>query len=204
MRAMKRAVLTLILACTLQAVPAWSVELTPSIFMMPTSPGELFSFDFVISSPDPIGIDAGAFKSTINVDIAGLIFDVGNSEAVSAGATPGYWINGNSVGAFAEVLTGNNYAFSDNPDNPATDTLINGDIMARYAFIWDGTVGDYTFTLDPGINNSNSYVLLDDFFSKEALQLPNQETSFTVHIPEPATLMLFALGSIVLLKKRSR
>lgn len=200
MRAMKRAVLTLILVCALQAVPAWSVELTPSNFVMPTSPGELFSFDFIISSPDPVGIDAGAFKSTINVDIAGLIFDVGNSEAVST--DPGYWIFGNSVGAYAEDLTGNNYAFSDNPDNPAIEALYNGDVMARYAFVWDGTVDDYTFTLDSGI--TNSYVLLDDFVSREALQLPTLENSFTVHIPEPATLMLFALGSIVLLKKRSR
>jgi hypothetical protein len=157
---------------------------------MPGSPDELFSFDLMISE-EP-SISAQGFQATID-SITGpvgfvLTFDIPSSE------------NGDY-----------SYTFGDWPDNGNAEPLVIDDIMARYAFIWDGTEGNYTFTFDLG--TGMSYILLDDLVSKEALQLPTgpwydypiisaDSSSFTVHIPEPTTLVLFGLGSLVLLKQR--
>ena len=204
MRVMKLAILAFALGCIVEIVPVWGiVEITPSNVVLPTSAGELFSFDLIISSSGSTDVNASGFQCTIGVSPEGLTFEDINSEAVIA--DPGYWIYDNSFDVYAQSLGGDNYRFGDSPDFPLTEILFGGDIMARYAFTWDGNVGDYTFTLD--LDTSNSYVLLDDFFSKEALQLnpgsyPGDISSFTVTVPEPTTLMLFALSSTILLKKR--
>ncbi len=205
MRALNFVVLSFALACI--SVPAWAVvEVTPSNLVMPSSSGELFSFDLTISS-DPTGITAMGFKSTINVssDVGpgGLTLDVTNSEAVTDYS--GYWIYNNSAGVNVLDRGSYNYEFADSPDNPYAEPLFSGDIMARYAFIWGGVAGDYTFTLD--LDTSSSYVALDDYVSKEALLLnpgnyPGDSSSFTVTIPEPTTLTLFALGGAIFLRKR--
>lgn len=177
--------------------------------MIPGSPGGLFSFDLVISE-EP-GIFAQAFKATIG-SVSGpgvLTFDVAASEAVAAETT--YWVYGNSDGATAKKTDDGTYIFGDNPREPVFEALVIDDIVARYAFTWDGVEGDYTFTL--ALDTTNSYVLLEDFFSKEALQLPAgnwysypiisaDSSSFTVHIPEPISLVLLGLGGLVLLKQR--
>jgi hypothetical protein len=84
--------------------------------------------------------------------------------------------------------------------------LLAGDIMARYAFTWDGTVGDYTFSMDTDI--ANSFILNGITFGNDALaftsgQYPGDQSSFTVAIPEPASLALLALGGLAL-RRRSR
>ena len=177
--------------------------------MIPSSPGGLFSLDLVISE-EP-GIFAQAFKATIG-SVSGpgvLTLDVAASQAVAAETA--YWVYGNSTGAIAEETDDGCYTFSDGPDNGVAEALIIDDIVARYAFTWDGVEGDYTFTL--ALDTTNSYVLLEDFFSKEALQLPTGNwydypiisadgSSFTVHIPEPISLVLLGLGGLVLLKQR--
>ena len=86
------------------------------------------------------------------------------------------------------------------------------DILARFAFDWTGTPGDFEFTLD--LDTLNSYLRLTDF-SKEAFALPTgqwysgpiidaDDNSFTVHIPEPVSISLLGLGGLVILRRRRR
>ena len=206
-RVVKAVVFTFVLSCVVFSGPAWGIEIQPSNFLMPTAPGTPFSFDFVIS--DPMGVSATAFKSTINVSGPGVLtFDASGSTNVENDIA--YWIFNNSVGAAALDKGGDNYEFGDGPDTTPFEALVLGDIVARYAFLWDGTVDDYTFTLD--LDTSKSFVLLDDFSTKQTLELPDgtwysepittaDSTSFTVYIPEPATLLLFGLGTMILRKR---
>lgn len=189
-----------------------AVILQPDNFMMPTSAGGLFSFDFVISS-DPTGIYGQVFQSTIAVSGPGtLTLDAASSAAVAT--VDDYWLYGNSADSTPLENDDGSYSFADDPWDGYAPELATNDIMARYAFTWDGTVGDYTFTLD--LNTDNSFILLDDFISYKALQLPDPVSvwwsdpiidaeidGFTVHIPEPATIILLALGSMILLRKRN-
>lgn len=201
MRVIKVAILAFVLSCVIFSGPAEGVEITPIIVSMPDLPGELFSFDFVIS--DPMGLSAQVFQATISVSGPEVLtFDTTESEAV-ANAT-GYWVFGNSLEAVAMDLGNNSYSFDDGPSNAVAEPLATEDIMARYAFTWDGTVGDYTFTLDLDINKS---FIQDESFTKQALQFssgqyPGDSDYFTVHIPEPTTLILIGLGGLVLLRKR--
>jgi hypothetical protein len=204
MKVIKAAILAFVLSCIVETVPVWGIMVTPSDVNLPKSPGELLSFDLVISSSNPTGINASGFQCTIGVSPAGLTFDANNSEAVIDEL--GYWIYDNSGGVYAQILVGNNYRFSDSPSNPPTETLFSGDIMARYAFTWDGTTPDYTFTLY--LDTNNSYVRLGNFVTKEALQFDpgsyqGTDNSFTVTIPEPTTICcLLGLGTLALLRKR--
>jgi hypothetical protein len=202
MRVLKLVILTFAMASI--TVPAWAVEITPSELadmVLPTSSGELFSFDYIVS--DAMGVTAAGFKSTISVTGPGaLTFDPTACTAVVANTD--YWIYNNSD-VLAIERPGGFYEFGDGPSNPPTKDLFNGDIMARYAFTWDGTVGDYTFSLD--LNTAKSYIQNGVTFLKDPLQFnrgdhPGDSSSFTVTIPEPATLMLLALGSTILLRKR--
>lgn len=209
MKAIKFAIFLCLLSCGVFCGKTRGVEIKPYIVLMPDSPDELFSFDLVISA-DP-QLSAQSFKATIG-SVSGpgvLTFDVAASETV--GGEAAYWVYGNSAGATAIDNGDGSYTFGDGPDNGVAELLLENDIMARYAFTWDGTEGDYTFTLD--LNTDKSYILLPDFVSKEALQLPTgpwceypimsaDSSSFTVHIPEPTTLMLIAMGGLVLLKHR--
>ncbi|MHC4654359.1 MAG: PEP-CTERM sorting domain-containing protein [Planctomycetota bacterium] len=212
MKATKITIFLCLLSCGVFCGKTRGVEIKPSIVLMPGSPDELFSFDLMISE-EP-SISAQGFQATID-SITGpvgfvLTFDIPSSEAVS-GETTAYWVYRNSAGATAIDNGDYSYTFGDWPDNGNAEPLVIDDIMARYAFIWDGTEGNYTFTFDLG--TGMSYILLDDLVSKEALQLPTgpwydypiisaDSSSFTVHIPEPTTLVLFGLGSLVLLKQR--
>lgn len=197
-------VLSLILG-SIVSLPAEAVMLTPSNVVIPTLSGETFSFDLIIDS-DPAGYLAMGYQSLISVSgPGGLSLDVATSEAVAIDA--GYWIVGNSAGTGAIDQGGDNYVFGDGPSNPGTEILLAGDIMARYAFTWDGSVGDYTFTLDP--DTAKSFILNGTTFGKDPLeftsgQYPGDDTSFTVQlIPEPASIMLLVFGAGLLRKPKS-
>lgn len=211
MRVIKVAFSVFVLSCVAFCRLAGGVEITPSntipAYDFPNdelvlSAGDIFSFDFVLSDPDPIGVEAISYKSTINVSGPGLLtLDSAQSEAVEN--DPGYWIYDNSPDPFAQDLGSNIYVFSDGPGgNP--EPLLAGDIMARYAFEWDGTIGYYTFALVSGTSNSR---VTDSSVIRHELQLdPGQypdDSSFTLHIvPEPTTLMLLGFGSLIFLRKR--
>lgn len=209
MKAIKFAIFLFLLSCGVFCGKTRGVEIKPYIVLMPGSQDELFSFDLVIS--EDLTLSAQGFQATIsNINGLGVLtFDVAASKSVDTETN--YWVHGNSAGATAIDKGDGSYTFGDGPGNGVAELLLINDIMARYSFIWDGTEGDYTFTFDLGTDNS--YIQLDDFVSKEALQLPEgawynypiisaDSSSFTVHIPEPATLMLIAMGGLVVLKHR--
>jgi hypothetical protein len=194
--------LAFVFGCIIRAVPIWAIEVTPSNVVLPTSAGGLFSFDLVISNTPP-DTNASGFQCTIGVSPSGLTLDTDNSEAVSE--NPGYWIYDNSFGAFAEIRDVNKYRFSDSVDKATAENLFSGDIMARYAFIWDGVPKDYMFTLDLDINES--YILLGLYGPEEALLFspgiyPGTSNSFTITIPEPTIVCLLGLGSLLLARSR--
>ncbi len=197
-------VLSLILASII-SLPAEAVVVVPSNVVIPVLSGETFSFDLIIDG-DPAGYLAVGYQSIMSVSGGGLSFDAAASQAVDTDA--GYWIVGNSAGVFASEV-GGNYLFGDSPSNPGIETLLAGDIMARYAFTWDGTVDDYTFTLDLDSVPANSFTLNGSTFSKDPLeftpgQYPGDVNSFTVSIiPEPASIMLLVCGAAFLRKSKS-
>jgi hypothetical protein len=211
MRVKKSAIFGFVLGCLILSVPVQGVVIEPTIVAMPSAAGETFSFDYTINNP--MGTSGRAFQSTTGVSGPGtLTFDSAGSEAVASAGN--YWLVGNSGGAGALDLGGNSYQFGDDPFDGAAQGLAVGNVMARYSFTWDGTPGNYTFTLDT--STSNSFVL-NEFFGNDALALPNpasqwwtdpiisaDETSFTVAIPEPSTVVLLALGGAGLLKRRRR
>ncbi|MHC4083576.1 MAG: PEP-CTERM sorting domain-containing protein [Planctomycetota bacterium] len=212
MKAIKITILLFLLSSGFFCEKTRGVEIKPSIVLMPVSKDELFSFDLVISTdPNPL---AQGFQATI-AGITGpdefvLTFDIPSSQAVSL--EPAYWLFGNSAGANATDNGDYSYTFGDGPSGQSAQPLVTDDIVARYVFAWDGKEGDYTFTLD--LNTDKSYILLEDFVSKEALHLPvgdewygypiisADSSSFTAHIPEPTTVVLLGLGSLVFLRKR--
>ena len=190
---------------SIACLPADAVVITPSNVVIPEFPGETFSFDFIID--DPMGVTAESYQSTITVSgPGGLSFNTAASQAVATDAD--YWVFDNSAGASAFVKTAtNSFVFSDSPSNPEAETLLADDIMARYAFIWDGSAqGDYTFNLRLG--ERVSFVKNSITSSREALQFtpgqyPGDDNSFTVHLPEPASVILLVLGGAFLIKPRA-
>jgi len=201
MRMMKLATIAFLLSCGIFTELTRGVVITPSNVVIPTSPGGLFSFDYIIS--DAMSTSAQAFQATMSVSGPGVLtFDVTSSEAVDAEL--GYWLHGNSAGVTAIDLGSNSYQFGDGPDNGIAQSLAVDDIMARYAFTWGGTVGDYTFTLD--FDTAKSFILNGSFVT-EPLQFNRgqylgDDSSFTITIvPEPTTILLLALGGAGLLKR---
>jgi len=164
--------------------------------------GGLFSFDLVVV--DAQGFYAQGFQANMGVSGPGTLS--GNVTASTAVATEDhYWIAGNSAGAEFIGNLDDSYTFGDNPNSGIAELMENDDIMARYAFVWDGTEGDYTFTLNADTNHSfllnGSFIKLPFAFSPGECQ--TGENSFTVHIvPEPATVFLLGLGSFVIVRKR--
>lgn len=207
---MKRIMYIMLLLYAIPLTQAQAVLVTPGNIVRPPSAGELFSFDFIITDIGDLTKDALGFQAIISVSGPGVLTgDEAGSMAVSSVAD--YWLFENSSPVFIDHLD-DSYTFGDCPEDGIVQPLDNDNILARYAFTWDGTEGDYTFTLD--LDTENSFIWLEDY-TKEPLQLPNPEppwwsypivnatdNSFTVSIPEPTTMILLALGSTVLLRKR--
>lgn len=200
MKTIKLLTLLCVLSCGIFCGQTKAVEIQPSVVLMPSSPGEPFSFDLVISE-DP-GISAQGFQAIISSisGPGGLTFNIPYSVAVATETD--YWLYGNSAGVTAFYNPNDDsYTFGDGPGNGIAQELMVDNIVARYAFIWDGPEGGYyTFTFD--LDTEMSYFLLEDLSSKEALQLSGGGDSFTVYIPEPNTLALLGLGCLSLLKRR--
>jgi hypothetical protein len=203
MRLKKTVIAVSIVGCLILFEQAQCVEITPSNMVLPTSAGEIFSFDFVIS--DDMDTNAVGFQATINVSgPSSLVFNESNSIAVIGDID--YWVFGNSGGVIITTPDVNSYGFADDPLSGLPEPLSTDDIMARYAFIWDGTEGDYTFVLD--LDTQNSFIQNENF-EVEALEFTpgpydGNYNSFTIIVPEPGTLVIFALGGTVLLKKRNK
>ncbi|MHC4460888.1 MAG: PEP-CTERM sorting domain-containing protein [Planctomycetota bacterium] len=207
MRVIKVAILAFVLSCVVFSGPAEGVEITPIIVSMPDLPGEIFSFDFVITDIDDLTREAQGFEAVISV--SGLTGNEAGSIEVRDELA--YWLLPNNSSPVFVDHGDNSYTFNDGPDDGIAQPLATDDIMARYAFTWDGTVGDYIFTID--LSTDNSFILLENFNDKEALRLPDlpwssgridgvTSNSFAVPIPEPTTLMLIGMGGLVLLRKR--
>jgi hypothetical protein len=203
MQVNKTAIAVFTIGCLIFSVQAQcvvSVVITPSNMVLPATGGEIFSFDFVV---DANAINATGFGATISVSGPGtLTFDVNNSKLVVNEVS--YWVYGNSYGVIIKTPSGNSYSFEDNPLGGVPEPLATDDIMARYAFKWGGTVGDYTFVLN--LDTQYSYIQ-NGAYIKEPLGFTpgsylGNSNSFTVNVPEPSTLIIFVLGSAVLLKKR--
>lgn len=204
MRVKQSAVLGIVLGWVILLAPAeGAIVIEPNNVVMPGSAGEIFSFDYTVS--DPMGRSAAAYQSRVSVSGPGtLTFDVTASEA-SAGH-PDYWLAAGAGDAVAKDIGGGVHDFWDSPTDALARPLSAGDIMARYSFTWDGTEGDYTFTL---VSDTYYSFILNASYVKEALQFtpgqyPGQGDSFTVTIPEPSTMALLALGGAGLLKRRRR
>ncbi|MHC4641195.1 MAG: PEP-CTERM sorting domain-containing protein [Planctomycetota bacterium] len=187
-------------SCAIFCSQTKGAEIQPSVVLMPGAPGEPFSFDLVISE-DP-GISAQGFQAVISsiTGPGGLSFNIPYTVAVAVDTD--YWLSGNSAGVTAFYNPDDDsYTFGDGPGNGVAQAPMVDNIVARYAFIWDGPeAGNYTFTFN--LNTGMSYFLLEDLVNREALQLSGGGDSFTVYIPEPATLALLGLGCLSLLKHR--
>lgn len=205
MRVKQSAVVGIVLGWVILLASAQgAIVIEPNVVAMPGSAGETFSFDYAVN--DPMGRSAAAYNSRISVSGPGtLTFDATGCAAVAD--NDDYWLSGGiGMGVTTFDFGGGIYEFGDGPDDALPRALSVGDIMARYSFTWDGTPGDYTFTL-----NTDPYYsfILNAVYDPEALQFTpgdytGQGDSFTVTIPEPSTVVLLALGGAGLLKRRRR
>jgi hypothetical protein len=207
----KTAVAIFIMGCLIfpvQAQGVVSVVITPSNVVLPDFVGDIFSFDFVV---DTNGINATGFQTTISVSgpLGGTLTvdNDANSVAEAVRNDTNYWAYLNSHNIHPQFDQNGNFVFGDYTDNGLGEFLNSNDIVVQYAFKWNGIEGDYTFTLDLNITPPLHSFVQNENYDKESLEFtrgsyPGNSNSFTVNIPEPSTLIIFALGSNVALLKR--
>ena len=189
----------LLLCLAVIALPAHGILIEPANIVVPSTLGEMLSFDYQIV--DPMGATGTSFQITIyTVGPGGLTFN--EAGCLSVVTDDEYWVYGNSAGASALDRGGNNYEYGDGPDDPPAEVLSAGDILARFAFIWDGVnpIENYMFCIDLDITKS---LLLNESGITESFQFspgkyPGSDTCFS--IPEPNTLLLFIVGLVTLRK----
>jgi hypothetical protein len=164
--------------------------------------GNQFGFDLIISDPD--GLSAQGFQTTISVDGLGSL-SLNEAESQAVDDEPGYWIYGNSVGATVIDLGGDSFQFGDNTDNAAAEPLVEGDIIARYVFAWDGIPAIYDFSID--LNPLVTFVQNEDFDKTAIAFTPGVyeggDTGFAMLIPEPATFVFLTLGAVLLKRRKA-
>ncbi len=222
---MKKNAFVLFLACCLLlSLPAQAaVTVIPAnteleLYPIADPPGGqhlIFSFDLVVSDPD--GVSAVGFQSVLGVDLPGLVFDdvyddpcnIETARLISEMVEddPDYWLYGVADGAAYGCPEGSNrFGFTDFQSQSNLQAFAEGDIVARYSFIWDSTPGDYTFTLN--LDPDFSFVV-DELYNQNAIAFaPGAFTGgddwFTVTlVPEPATLVLLGLGGLIIRKRRA-
>ena len=162
----------------------------------PVHPGDPIWFDVLVN--DAMGDRAQNIQITLSVvpvATGAITFDAAESEAVENDVS--YWVFGDSVGAGALDLGSDTYQFGDSPDSGVAESLINGDIVARFAFTWDGVVDDYLVTVDTGLSNTS---ILDENFETVAPSWVSNPVM--LHVPEPTTVAIIAVGSLAALRRR--
>lgn len=185
----------LVLVFCMYAASNASLIRPDNVALEPEEPGGFFSFDLVVEAST--AFKAQAFQSGFSIEGPGVLTLV-PQDCAKVSENAKYWLHGNSDG----VLVNNSLMFSDTPKNAEAQSLAKGSIVARYVFIWDGTIGDYKFTLD----FPKSYFLKDDFITKEPINInPGQfrgdSQSFIVYIPEPMSMLLLGLGGLLIRRK---
>jgi hypothetical protein len=201
---MKSVFITFLIFIAMSAT-AFGIEVKPANFSSP-SPGGVFSFDFIVTSA-PSQPALGVQLTIASVTGTGLDFNSIESKKVTSNSL--YWVFNNSVGAEA-FPSGSSFVFGDGANDPTSETIQVGDIIARFAFNWNGAAGDHTFNLNRNI--ANSFVFLDNF-NNDSVALPAgqwyaspiisaTDSSFTVHlVPEPVSIVLFGLGGLAVFRK---
>lgn len=208
MRVIQATFFGIVLSCVVFSCPASGVEIQPANDSLS---GGLFTFDLVRS--DAPAFSSQGFQATMSVSGPGtMASDYDNAVAVVTEAD--YWLLGNSAGAEFMDNGDNSYTFGDGPGDGIAQPVAAGDILARFAFTWDGTAGWYTFAFpvdDLGNIDAAQSFIMDDFWSELPYQFSpggydsdSPDSSFKVYIPEPTAVMLFGLGGAILLRKRKR
>lgn len=158
----------------------------------PLNPGSPIWFDVLIANG--LGQNSEGVQITLSVQAQGhagsLTFSSAMSQAVAGDSD--YWLFGNSAGANAMNLGGNVYQFGDGPNNPASAPLLNGRSVARFAFAWDGTVGDYRVSVDTSTQNT---FVLQNFVTEQPGWIANP---VTLAVPEPSGFGALALFGIAI------
>jgi len=187
---------------------AFGIGIKPVNFSSPSA-GGVFSFDFIVTEA-PSQPAQGIQLTIASVAGTGLDFNSPASKAVKDNSQ--YWILNNSSGTEA-FPSGSSFVFGDGANEPSSETMQVGDIIARFAFNWDGIPDSYTFNMN--LNNIYSYAYLENY-SKESVILPAGQwftspitsataSSFTVNlVPEPMSMTLLGLGSLALLRRYRR
>ncbi len=192
---MKNIIFTLILA-SVCALNASAVVLTANVTDLPSNSGDSFAFNLLYNDSD---ISAVSFQATINItagDTSALALDITASQQINTDSN--YWLFNNSGQAKIQQPQVGSFVFSDFANNGLATPLTQAKILARYEYVWDGTEDTFTFTLDNDIIDSSLLVNFQD----EPVELDTNDNSFSVFIPEPATLLLLTIGSAVLLKNK--
>ena len=156
-------------------------------------PGGTIWFDMVIA--DAAGESTEASQVTVSVTGPGsLTFDPTQSKATASDAN--YIFFGNSDGAVAMTDGPDTYVFGDGPADGQATPLVDGMHIARFAFTWDGVVGDYVVEVDP----STLKTFLTQNFATVAPDWTNNPV--ILHVPEPMSAVLLGLAGLVLVRRR--
>jgi hypothetical protein len=192
---MKSLIFTLFISSVF-ALNAPAAVLTANVTDLPSNPNDTFAFDLLYKDSP---ISAVSFQSTVKItqgDISALTLDITSSEQIESDSN--YWLFNNSGQVKALQSEPGAFVFSDFSDDGLAVQITQAMTLAHYVFIWDGTEDTFTFTLDTDVVDSSLLVNFQD----EPVELDSTDNSFSVLIPEPASLLMLALGSAAMLKNK--